>query len=140
MTDDQQHSIESQLQLLRVVHAAMLLSILLYAWIAEYLVTPNPALVPLLRIVLLTVAAANGVATVLIRRKMILPLHESAFTRGPDVLARWRMANILVFALSEAIALYGFILRILGGGRLESGLFYIAAVILLFVHIPRRPQ
>ena len=55
-------------------------------------------------------------------------------------LARLRFHYILCYTLSETVALYGFVLRFLGGSREDSIPFFLAAVVLFLLCYPRPPQ
>jgi len=62
-------------------------------------------------------------------------------TRPNDAatLSRWRAGHIMTYALSEAIAIFGLVLRIIGFSLSQVASFYIAGFILLLFFGPRRP-
>jgi F0F1-type ATP synthase membrane subunit c/vacuolar-type H+-ATPase subunit K len=55
-------------------------------------------------------------------------------------LARLRAFYIVCFALSEAVAIYGLVLRILGAGLDDSILFFAVAIGLFLLCYPKTPQ
>jgi hypothetical protein len=55
-------------------------------------------------------------------------------------LNRWRAGYIMTYALSEAIAMFGLVLRILGFSLSQVLSFYVAGFALLLFFGPRRPR
>jgi hypothetical protein len=76
-----------------------------------------------------------------VRRTLVLQSAVALATRPNDVAAlnRWRAGHIMTYALSEAIAIFGFALRIMGFSLSQVASFYIAGFILLLFFGPRRP-
>ena len=132
--------LDSSLRLLRIIHGAMLASVVLYAGVAESARSSEhpPA-------VLLPALAAMGAglaAGAFILRRMWVESAEERLRLAPDdtaALNRWRAGHITTFALAEAIALYGLVLRVLGAPFLHAAGFYAIAVLLLLMFTPRRP-
>jgi hypothetical protein len=57
--------------------------------------------------------------------------------QDPLALGRWRAGNLASLALCEAVALYGFVLRMLGGTFLGVTPYYAVAILLMLAWTPR---
>src|SRR3990170_6490717 len=89
----------------------------------------------------LTAAAAIiGGIVLYLRFARLGPLLAEASGDFGQRLARLRFHYILCYTLSEAVALYGFVLRFLGGSREDSIPFFLAAVVLFLLCYPCPPQ
>jgi F0F1-type ATP synthase membrane subunit c/vacuolar-type H+-ATPase subunit K len=55
-------------------------------------------------------------------------------------IARWRGACIVGFALCEMVALYGFVLRVMGFTLTQVSPFYLGGIALMLLFLPRRPD
>lgn len=79
---------------------------------------------------------------VYLRHRFVSPA-TAALVADPTnarMLKRWEAWQILTLALAGAIALYGFVIRIVFRGASQESLgFYIAGIILLVVWTPRMP-
>ena len=120
----------------------MLVSIGLYAFIAGRH-GPVSKVVPLAFIYSIVVLAASMAGAILLVRRIILKPAESTLAGDPENLAalnRWRIGYIATFALSEAVALYGFVLRFVGVGFRQVIPFFLAGLILMLFFGPRRPS
>ena len=76
-----------------------------------------------------------------VRRTLVLQSEAILATRPNDTptLIRWRTGYIMTYAFSEAIALFGLVLRTVGFSLAQVASFYIAGFILLLFFWPRRP-
>jgi hypothetical protein len=124
---------------LNIIRAALLASVALYMFVGEQLVGGKAGPVnALLFQVMAIVAVANVVLILVVRRSMVAPslaaLRSNA--NDPAALNRWRAGYVITYALCEAVALYGFILRIMGFS-FRSVPFYLASVILMIYFGPR---
>ena len=133
---------EASLRALRVVHGAMLVAVLLYVWIGEQIGPKAAHDVALLQLVLALVSASTVAAALVLCRKMTLPAEAALRSNSQDAAAlqRWRGGYIVSFAISESIALFGLVLRVLGGSLRQSLPFYLAAVVLLLILRPSAPH
>jgi hypothetical protein len=90
----------------------------------------------------LSTVTVTIVGVILVVRRTLVA-QSAAFLRSrPDdmaTLARWRAGYVMTYALSEAIALFGLVLRMIGFSLSQVAPFYIAGFILLFFFGPRRP-
>jgi hypothetical protein len=132
---------ESAIKLVRAVQIALLVSVLLYVAVGEKVGSVpklnNPVVFYVLSLVTITIV---GVILV-VRRTLVLQSAVTLATRPNDLatLNRWRAGYIMTYALSEAIATFGFALRITGFTLSQVASFYIAGFILLLFFGPRRP-
>lgn len=133
---------EASLRLLRILQAAMLVSIVLYAVVGEVAGPQHPkAVSPALILILAIVASCTVLAAFLLRRLMVFRSLGVLAHQPSDAVAlsRWRAGYIVTFALCESIALYGLVLRILGQTLSHSAPFYLAGFLLMLYFGPRRP-
>jgi hypothetical protein len=73
---------------------------------------------------------------------MVLRAEEALVRNEQDALslARWRSGYVLIYALCEAVALYGLVLRFMGFTLTQVAPFYVVGFVLLFFFSPRRPS
>lgn len=134
--------VESAIRTVQRVRIALLVSIVLYVPVGEGVISrhaspPNPILFHVLVLIAIT-----NVALTLIVRRILVTRAESALADpapGADALNRWRAGYITIYALCEAIALYGVVLRVLGFTLSQVAPFYLAAFVSLLFFFPRRP-
>lgn len=133
---------DASLKQLRIMQVAMLGAVSLCVIVGEVVphsIRPmNPILFQALAFV-----ATSTVFVLFFLRRLTVRRAEPALA-GPSVdntvLARWRTGVILTLALSEAIALYGFVLRMLGFSLSEVAPFYVAGFTLMLFLGPRKPS
>jgi hypothetical protein len=132
---------EGSVKLLRVLQVAMLAGILLYVAVGEAMGSvsriSNTTMFYALSMVTITMV---GVILV-VRRTLVRQSAVALATRPADAatLGRWRAGYVMTYALSEAIALFGLVLRLTGFSLSQVASFYIAGFILLLFFGPRRP-
>ena len=132
---------ESAIKVIRTIQIAMLLSVGLFLWAGEMVGSipklNNPTLFYALSLATITIV---GVILV-VRRTLVLQSAAALAARPNDAatLNRWRTGYVMTYALSESIALFGLILRLIGFSLSQVWSFYIAAFILLLFFRPRRP-
>jgi hypothetical protein len=137
--------VEQAFEMLRILWVALVAAILLSGTLSFY--TPGfsaaarPAPDPRLFRALVVVAVAEVGFLVYFWRKLVVTsrLALAANPRDTAALARWRTGQIISWALSLGIALYGLILRYVGFRFSDIAAFFIAGLILLFALVPRRP-
>jgi len=128
---------------LNMIRAALIFAIAIYMFIGERVAvgTVGPVNAMLFQI-LAVVAVVNIVVILIVRHSMVMPALV-VLQRDPGDSAasrRWRGGYIVTYALCEAIALYGFVLRIMGFSYRMIVPFYLASFILLIFLSPRVPQ
>lgn len=130
---------DATVQWLRKLHGMLLASILLYAYVGEKAGPSGPKDVSVIRHGLSLAALLSLGSLLVVRRKMVQSSQQALQLRPEDIdaLVRWKMGNIASFMLCEAVALYGFVLRFLGSTLLEAAPFYVCALLLMLLFIPR---
>lgn len=132
---------ENAIKIVRLIQIAMLLSVGIFVVAGEMVGSipklSNPTLFYALSLATITIV---GVILV-VRRTLVLQSAVTLATRPNDVatLNRWRAGYVMTYALSEAIAMFGFVLRLIGFSLSQVASFYIAGFILVLFFGPRRP-
>ncbi|MFZ0288201.1 MAG: hypothetical protein WBW98_05535 [Candidatus Sulfotelmatobacter sp.] len=126
---------------LRIVQWAMLGSIALYAVLGEVFRHTARAVDPSLSYVFTTLGVAIVGMIFVVRRTLVLRSAESLASHPDDALAlgHWKSGYLATYALSEALALFGLILRFMGCNFQQSLPFYIGGFVLLFFFGPKEP-
>lgn len=116
------------------------MSIILYAFVAEKVMqrsTSAPARsfvtgMTILAIVMIVVALS-------VRGRMVSPAKEKLEVEAGDVSAlnRWRTGSLISLVFVESVALYGFVLRVMGGTRSQVLPFYLVAILIMLLWTPR---
>jgi cytochrome b561 len=130
------------IKLAQAVRAALIAGIALYLLVGERVARgaargANPDLYLAMTIV----AIFTVVAITVLRRVMVLRAERSLTVQPENAAAlhRWRAGYLFTYVLSEAVALYGVMLRTAGFTLYQVLPFYAVAFILLIFFSPRRP-
>lgn len=128
--------------MLQMLRFALLTAVVLYAVIGEVIAPKQSAQpLPILFYVLTMVAIATVGVAFMMRRLMMKPAEPNASGRvDPLVVNRWRTANIISYAIADAVALFGLVLRIMGFSFSQVMPFYLAGFILILFLAPRLPS
>lgn len=120
----------------------MLTSIVLYVVVGEKLVlhAPTPNLTIFYAISFASISTVGAIFVV--RRTLVMQSEGVLRDRPDDVvnLGRWRAGHIVTFALCEALALLGLVLRLMGFGLAQVWPFYLGGFVLMLFFGPRSPQ
>jgi hypothetical protein len=133
--------VENAIKIIRAIQIAMLLSVAIFV-VAGEMVGSIPRLSDPTLFYALSLATITIVGVILVvRRTLVLQSAETLAARPNDVatLNRWRAGYVMTYALSEAIAMFGLVLRLIGFSLSQVASFYIAGFILLLFFGPRRP-
>ena len=130
------------LKTLRTVQWAMLVSILLYVAVGEVLGPRLRHVDPALSYMFSTLAVGIVGTIFVVRRTLVLRAAATLATQPDDNLSlnQWRTGYVATYALCEALALFGLVLRFRGSELQQSLLFYIGGFVLLFFFRPRQPE
>ncbi len=130
------------LKTLRVVQWSMLASILVYAAVGERFGPRARGVDPTLSYIFSTLAVGIVGTIFVVRRTLVQRAAASLATKPDDALSlnHWQTGYIATYALCEALALFGLVLRFQGSQFQQSLLFYIGGFVLLFFFGPRRPE
>jgi F0F1-type ATP synthase membrane subunit c/vacuolar-type H+-ATPase subunit K len=130
------------LSILRAVQWAMLASILLYVLVGQLAGPVARALDPSLSYLFATLGVAIVGIIFVVRRTLVFRAAASLATQPEDILSlnQWRTGYVATYALCEALALFGLILRFVGGNLQQAMPYYLGGFVLLFFFRPRQPQ
>ena len=126
---------------LRAVQWTMLASVLLYGILGET-AGPGPRGVdPAVSYVFTTLSVAIIGVIFVVRRTLVLRAAASLAAHPDDSISlnQWRTGYLTTYALCEALAIFGIVLRFLGGNLQQSLPYYIGGFALLFFFRPRQP-
>jgi uncharacterized membrane protein len=133
---------DAALRSVRVVHCALLISMILFASIAE-IQAPHELqnLDKLFPLALGMCSLAIIGLALFFRTKKLQPAVETLQSKPDDAMAlrQWRTGSILTATLLEAVVLYGFVLRYLGAPMKVSLTFYVVGIALMVLWWPQRP-
>jgi|ERR1022692_909417 hypothetical protein len=126
---------------LRAVQWAMLGSIVLYAVVGEILGSGARAADPSLSYVFSTAGVAIVGVIFVVRRTLVLRSAEGLAAHPDDSLSlnHWKNGYLATYALCEALALFGLVLRFMGFNFQQSLPFYIGGFVMLSFFGPREP-
>jgi hypothetical protein len=127
----------------QIARIALLVSISLYVFVGER-ATPGTAAMPNRNFYfVLTLVALTTVGMAFAVWRLFVLRSEALLAAQPDdaaALGRWRSGFIMTYALSEAVALFGLVLRIVGFSLSEVAPFYVVGFVLLLLFSPRRTK
>lgn len=132
---------DASVKILRAIQIAMLVSIVLYVLIGQR-VGSAPKLNDPTIFYALSMATVTMVGVILVVRRTLVAHSTGILRERPNdgaTLGRWRAGYVMTYALSESIALFGLVLRMIGFSLSQVAPFYIAGFILLLFFGPRRP-
>jgi hypothetical protein len=144
-SNDPPHSSANQQKSLQLLWAAFLVAIVLYApipWLivsagADSVAAPPPGVRSGLRFAALGAGASSFVAKRWWTNSLVAALRSThAAGAAADVWARLRAGCMVVWALSEAVALIGLASALIAQRPLEAVPMTAAAVLLLYLHRP----
>jgi hypothetical protein len=128
-------------KVLQIVRIFMLVSIVCFAFMGERVwqsAAPDRNVY-----FAITLVAITTVGIIFAVRRLFVLRSEATLVSQPEnveALNRWRMGHLAIYALSESVALFGLLLRILGFNLSEVAPFYLAAFALMLLFGPRRPS
>jgi hypothetical protein len=133
----------ASLRIVRLLQIAMLLAIALYVVVGELVAhraTPNLTL-----FYALSFLSVSTVGAILVVRRTLVAQSEQQLIKNPAdaiALGRWRTGYIVTYALCEALALVGLVLRLVGFGMTQVWPYYLGgfALLAMFVARPQRPE
>jgi hypothetical protein len=124
-----------------ILYFALLVTVPMYGIVAEVIAANRePADPGIIKLVLMAVGAGTAIVVLFIRFSLIPPMLHTPTMELTQRLARLRAFYIICFALAEAVALYGLVLRILGAGLSDSILFFAVSIGLFLLCYPKAPQ
>lgn len=129
------------LQTLRMLQWAMLGSIVLYGIVGAVAGPVARGVDPTLSYLFATLSVAIVGAILVVRRTLVLRAAASLATDAEDrvSLRHWSTGFIITYALSEALPVFGLILRFTGSPVQASMPYYLGGLVLLLFFWPRQP-
>jgi len=135
-------SVEATLRFVRMVQGILLFAMFMQVLTVERILPHQPrTLDSTVATSFLVLSVLLVSATVFIRVKWVGTALETLRSTpdDPNSLAKWRKGVVLSDVLLDAVVLYGFALRFLGGTLQLSLPFYAAGIGLMILWWPRRP-
>ena len=124
-----------------MIRFAFLASIALSVFIGERM-GQGPAAAPNRNLYfVLTLVAITTVGMIFAVRRLFVLQSEAMLAAQPEdsaALNRWRSGYIIIYVLSEAVALFGLVLLILGFTLSQVAPFYLVGLVLILLFSPRR--
>jgi hypothetical protein len=126
---------------LRTLQWAMLGSIVICGVVGEVVGARARAADPSMSYVFTTAGVALVGMIFVVRRTLVSRSAESLAAHPDDTLTlqHWKNGYVATYALCEVLALFGWVLRIMGCGFQQSLPFYVGGFALLFFFGPREP-
>lgn len=134
--------IGEKLRRVRTIHAAMLLTCVLYIPVGE-LVGPKEAKDVRLLLMVLGFVGLADLGTAMLLRAQTVGAAEEILRRNPAdpaALQQWQTGHILFFALCQSVAILGVVSRLLGATLTQTLPFAGACVVMMLVWSPRQPE
>ena len=135
------YQMSKALRTLRAVQWSMLASVLVYTVLGE-LVGPRTRGVDPGLSYLFSTLAVGIVGAIFVVRRTLVQRAALSLAADPDdslSLGHWSTGYFVTYALCEALALFGLVLRFLGSPMQHSLLFYVGGFVLLFFFRAREP-
>jgi len=132
-------TLETLLQKARLIHTSFLGNVVLLAVLGEMVGPAQPRDVNVLATALLVLAFSDLALLMFLRRRLLASAAERLRSSVADPAAQgaWLSSTVLLLALGEAVALLGFVLRILGGTLFHAVPLYAAGFLALLMLTPR---
>jgi len=133
---------DGSLKQIRIFYAVSFMSVPLLAYSGEVLGPAKAEGVTWIGFLLLALAVFDIWSAFSWRRRRLQKACQLLLSRPNDAGAvkSWRTASLGLLLGCESLALWGCLLRVWGGGTMLQAIpFYICALILLLVFVPRRP-
>jgi len=123
----------------RIIHGVMLVSVLLYMLVIFQIHPREGRLSPAMPGAFAILCATEIAVALVLRARLLTPCMEILCSNPDDeqALGRWRTGNIISFVLAEMVALFGFVLKLLGTSWFVAGPFFATAIFLLLIWTPR---
>jgi len=127
-------------RLLRILQTLMAFAIGVYAVIGELIAPKVPHQIAIVYVILVLVAACMAGVGHIVRRHMIENAERTLATdpENPKALRLWIGAQVMSFAVADAVALLGLLARLLGSTFFAVSLFYLGGLFLFWVFRPAR--
>lgn len=139
MTEAPKLTIVTSNRLLRFIHIVFCLSLTAIVGVVEYVRNPQAEFSGALYVPFLGVGAMLVGVYFFMRSK--IGVLEAALVTAPEdhaAVAKRQQLYIFIFAVSEAIVLFGFVSRFMGASLAQAVPFYAAGFVLILLSTPRK--
>ena len=129
----------ASLRQVRIMHAIFLLAILLEFYNSEMMAGNGSGVSGTFVAVIVLAACFELLLAYFFRFRRLSPALEK-LRRDPNdanALKQWRGAHIVILVLTMSVALYGFVLRVMGAGRRVAWPFFVLAFIIMLLWRPQ---
>ncbi len=129
------------LKTMRLLQFFMLASIVAYVVIGEVVKPSARALNPTVNYMVSILSMAIVGIIFVVRRTLVFRAEQTLVSRPDDVISlnHWKTGFVATYALCEALALFGLVLRFMGCNFEQSAPFYLGGFILLFFFRAKQP-
>lgn len=129
----------ASLRQMRIVHAIFLVAVLLYVGISEQLAGNGEGYSTTLLEGIGAVSCFDVLLAYYFRRKQVFSALEKLRREPNDVsaLKQWRAGTTICLVMAMSVALYGFVLRVMGASRRIAWPFFVLAVVLMLMWRPQ---
>ena len=134
---------DGAVRIVQMIRIAMMVSVALYVIVGEELAHASQVAPDSTLYFGITLVAVVLVAMIVVLRRWFVVPAEAALAKQVEdrtALGRWQMGYIITYALSEAVALFGLVLRMIGFSLSQVATFYVVGLILMMFFGPRRPS
>jgi hypothetical protein len=128
----------ASLRQMRTVHAIFIAVVFMYGYVSEVVVSAGTEITQPFIYAFAVLACGELMLARYFHAKKAIPAMEK-IRRAPndaEALKQWRAGILVTLVLVLSVALYGFVLRILGAGRRVAWPFFAVALIFLLVWRP----
>jgi hypothetical protein len=137
------NELKARLRTLRLIQFALILSILMFARVAEFDRDPGTSDWTLRHWFVIALALWGVLGGLRFRHRMLTRSQQTLTidTSDPKVLKQWMSGHIYGMAIAESLALWGVVVRMsLSGAFWQASLFYAASLTLLLLWTPQFPS
>jgi hypothetical protein len=129
----------ASLRQMRFIHAVFSLTVFWIGYQAERMAGTGTGYSSVFLGAIISGAVFDALLAFYFRRKRLLPALEKLrrYANDTGALKEWRFSTILSLTLTESIALYGLVMRVLGASRRVSWPFFGVALILMLIWRPQ---
>jgi hypothetical protein len=128
------------LRLVRMIQFVLIFSVLIYVVVGESIGPKEARDVRMIYIAFGVLTLIQTGFIFLMRSTLIEKATAALRLDAGDslTLGRWQALMVVTLAMSESVALYGLVVRVLGASLKEASIFYGAGILLLFLCSPRK--
>jgi F0F1-type ATP synthase membrane subunit c/vacuolar-type H+-ATPase subunit K len=122
---------------MRVMQVAFITSVLLFMYVLHAAHPPVQSVPPALEWAIVICAAASALAGFIVQKALLCPPSQPlAAARNSTPLNGWFTGHIIRFATAESVALFGFVLRMMGSSSVMVTVLFGSSLLLLLLWQP----